>query len=86
MLILKKLPQGSIYPQLTQAPISTYADFLNFFRGGHTIDDNVDAPSVASTTHAAMLRTAITSGHLTKVTCMAIPSEFLVDVSLTKPG
>ena len=40
MLILKKLPQGSIYPQITQAPVSNYADFLNFFRGGHTVDDN----------------------------------------------
>jgi hypothetical protein len=43
MLITKKRPQGSIYPQITQAPITTYADFLNFFRDGHTIDDNVDA-------------------------------------------
>lgn len=86
MLIREKLPPGHIYPQLSQAPITTYADFLNFFRGGHTVDDNVDAPSVASTTHAAMLRTAITSGHLTKVKCMAIPSESLLDVSLTKPG
>jgi hypothetical protein len=47
MLILKKFP-GGLYPQITQAPITTYADFLNFFRGGHTIDDNVDAPAIAS--------------------------------------
>ena len=33
MLIHEKLPQGAIYPQLTQAPISTYADFLNFSVG-----------------------------------------------------
>jgi len=41
MLILQKLPQGINYPQLMEAPISSYADFLNFFRGGHTIDDNL---------------------------------------------
>ena len=34
----KKLPQGAAYPQLTQAPLNNYAEFLNFFRGGHTID------------------------------------------------
>jgi hypothetical protein len=33
MLIKEKLPQGHIYPQITQAPIN-YFDFLNFFRGG----------------------------------------------------
>ncbi|MFI5089080.1 MAG: deaminase [Terriglobales bacterium] len=86
MLILKKLPQGSIYPQITQAPIASYADFLNFFRGGHTIDDNVDAPAIASTMHAAMLRIGIASRHLTKLKNMAIPDEFLADVSLTKSG
>jgi hypothetical protein len=43
MVNTKKLPQGMIYPQITQAPISTYRDFLNFFRGGHTIDDNLGA-------------------------------------------
>jgi hypothetical protein len=58
MLITKKRPQGSIYPQITQAPITTYADFLNFFRGGQTIDDNVDAGAIASTLAAAgLLRT-----------------------------
>ena len=41
MLIDKKLPQGRIYPQITQAP-DTYADFLNSFRDGHTIDDRGD--------------------------------------------
>lgn len=86
MLIHEKLPPGSIYPQLTQAPITTYADFLNFFRDGHTIDDNVDATSISTTTQAAMLRTAITSGHLTKAKNMASRDEFLLDVSLTKSG
>jgi len=86
MLILKKLPQGSIYPQITQAPINNYADFLNFFRGGHTIDDNLGAHTIASTLQAAMLRIAIASGHLTKTRSMAIPYESLADISLTKSG
>ena len=86
MLIREKLPPGHIYPQLTQSPITTYADFLNFFRGGHTIDDNVSAPAVASTMHAAMLKTAIASGHLTWIKNVAIREEFLADVSLTKSG
>jgi hypothetical protein len=46
MLITKKLPQGSIYPQITQAPINSYPDFLNFFRRGHTIDDNLGARAI----------------------------------------
>jgi len=41
MLIHEKLPPGHLYPQITQAPINNYADFLNFSRGGHTIDDNL---------------------------------------------
>jgi hypothetical protein len=63
MLITKKLPQGSIYPQITQAPISTYPDFLNFFRSGHTIDDNLGAGSIQNTMQYAMFSTAIASGH-----------------------
>ena len=86
MLILKKLTQGYIYPQITQAPISNYADFLNFFRGGHTIDNNLGATVIANTPQARMLDTAIASGHLKKTKCMAIPDEFLADVTLTKPG
>jgi pyrimidine deaminase RibD-like protein len=86
MLILRKLPQGSIYPQLTQAPISTYADFLNFFRGGHTIDDNLGATVVAATLQAAMLNISIASGYLTKTRSMAIPNEFLADIFLTASG
>jgi hypothetical protein len=38
MLIREKRPQGSLYPQITQAP-TNYFDFLNYFRGGHTIDN-----------------------------------------------
>lgn len=86
MLILKKLPQGAIYPQLTQAPIGTYADFLNFFRGGHTIDDNLGATVVAATLQAAMLNISIASGYLTKTRSMAIPNEFLADIFLTASG
>jgi pyrimidine deaminase RibD-like protein len=86
MLILKKLPQGAIYPQLTQAPISTYADFLNFFRGGHTIDDNLGATVVAATLQAAMLNISVASGYLTKTRSMAIPNEFLADIFLTASG
>jgi pyrimidine deaminase RibD-like protein len=85
MLILKRLP-GGVYPQITQAPITTYSDFLNFFRGGHTIDDNVDAPAVASSLAAAMLKIGVASRHLTKLKNMAIPDEFLADISLTKSG
>ena len=86
MLILKKLPQGAIYPQLTQAPITTYADFLNFFRGGHTIDDNLGATVVAATMQAAMLSISIKSGYLTKTRSMAIPYESLADIFLTASG
>jgi pyrimidine deaminase RibD-like protein len=85
MLILKKQP-GGMYPQITQVPITTYADFLNFFRGGHTIDDNVDAPVIASTLAAAMLKIGVASRHLTKLKNMAIPDETLADISLTKSG
>jgi hypothetical protein len=86
MLILKKLQQGVIYPQLTDAPINTYADFLNFFRGGHTIDDNVGATSVAITMQGAMLKVSIASGYLTKTRSLAIPDEFLADIFLTASG
>jgi pyrimidine deaminase RibD-like protein len=85
MLIHKKLSLGHIYPQLSQAPISSYADFLNFFRGGHTVDDNTDF-TTANTVQTAMFKTAIASRHLTKSKNMAIPEEFLADVFLTKSG
>lgn len=86
MLITKKLPQGSIYPQITQAPISTYSDFLNFFRGGQTIDDNLGARTIQNTMQYTMFSTAIASGHLTKLKNMAIPDEFLADIFLTESG
>src|SRR4051812_29618163 len=86
MLIKEKLPQGHLYPQITHAPIATYADFLNFFRGGHTIDDNLGATSIAITPHAEILRIGITSGHLTKAKNLAVPSEALADITLTNLG
>jgi len=86
MLITKKLPQGSIYPQITQAPINSYPSFLNFFRGGHTIDDNLGAHSIQNTMQYAMFSTAIASGHLTKLKNMAIADEFLADIFLTETG
>jgi pyrimidine deaminase RibD-like protein len=85
MIIKEKLP--GTYPQITDAPISTYAEFLDFFRGGHTIDDNLTATSIAPTMQAGgMLRTAIASGHLIKGKNMAIPSESLADITLTESG
>jgi len=86
MLITKKLRQGMIYPQLKEAPIKTYADFLNFFRGGHTIDDNLASGATQSTMQYAMFSTAVASGHLTKSKNMAIPDEFLADIFLTEAG
>src|SRR5258708_17855579 len=85
LLIQKKLPPGHIYPQLTQAPITNYADFLNFFRDGQTLDDNNEL-TIAQTVQNAMFKAAIASGHLTKTKNMAMRDEFLVDVSLTKSG
>lgn len=85
MLINKKLPQGYIYPQITQAP-DTYADFLDSFRGGHTIDDNLGATSIAATLQARMLEIAIKSGHLKKTRSAANPTESLADIHLTEAG
>jgi pyrimidine deaminase RibD-like protein len=85
MLIQKKLPQGHFYPQITQTP-GNYADFLDTFRGGHTIDDNLGATSIAATLQAEMLKIAVASGHLKKAKCMAIPDEFLADITLTREG
>lgn len=86
MLITQKLPQGHIYPQITQAPVTSYPDFLNYFRGGHTIDDNLGATSIQNTMQYNFFTTAITSGHLKKLKNMAIPNEFLADIFLTDTG
>jgi hypothetical protein len=85
MLITEKLPPRHIYPQITQVPIS-YAEFLNHFRGGHTIDDNLNATSIASSLQAALIQVALLGGHITKTKNMAMPNEFLADVTLTKAG
>jgi pyrimidine deaminase RibD-like protein len=84
MLIREKLPQGYIYPQITQIP-ENYGDFLATFRGGHTLDDNVNATSIASTIHAAMLKIGVNSGHLKKTNNLLFPNG-LMDVFLTKEG
>jgi pyrimidine deaminase RibD-like protein len=84
MLIKEKLPQGHIYPQITQFPTS-YLDFLAAFRGGQTIDDNLTATVIANTPQAAMLKIGITSGHLTKKGS-PIQGESLVDIFLTDEG
>ncbi len=83
MLIHEKQEPGYIYPQLTKVPITSYADFLDAFRGGHTVDDNF---TTTNTVHNAMFKTAIASGHLTKTKNMAIPNELLADIFLTKSG
>lgn len=85
MLIRTYQPPGHRYPQITDAPIN-YGHFLNHFRGGHTIDDNLDASRIAETMQAGMLKAAIASGHLTKTKNMAMPSESLADITLTESG
>lgn len=84
MLIHEKLPQGHIYPQITQFP-TNYIDFLVAFRGGQTIDNNLTATAIANTPQAAMLNIGITSGHLTKKG-NPIQGESLVDIFLTDEG
>jgi pyrimidine deaminase RibD-like protein len=84
MLIHQKLPHGHIYPQITHAP-KDYADFLNYFRGGHTIDDNLAATSIEATVQARMLEIAINSGHLKK-TKNFLMDNGLADIVLTPLG
>ena len=85
MLIKEKLPSNR-YPQITDAP-TNYAEFVNFFRGGQTIDNNLDEDTpISRTVQANMLKSAVESGHLTKVKNMAVPNEFLLDITLTKSG
>ena len=85
MLIREKRPQGSLYPQITQAP-TNYFDFLNYFRGGRTIDNNLTAGVIASSTQANLLKSAIDSGHLTLSKNMANPDESVADIFLTDEG
>ena len=85
MLIREKRPQGSLYPQITQAP-TNYFDFLNYFRGGHTIDNNLTAGVIAISTQASLLKSAIDSGHLKLTKNMANPDESVADIILTDEG
>jgi pyrimidine deaminase RibD-like protein len=85
MLIRVKRPQGSLYPQITQAP-TNYFDFLNYFRGGHTIDNNLVAGVIANSTQANLLKSAIDSGHLTLSKNIANPDESVADIFLTDEG
>ena len=85
MLIREKRPQGSCYPQITQAP-TNYFDFLNYFRGGHTIDNNLTAGAIAISTQANLLKSAIDSGHLALTKNMANPDESVADIVLTDEG
>jgi pyrimidine deaminase RibD-like protein len=84
MLIHEQLPQGHLYPQITQFS-TNYVDFLAAFRGGQTIDNNLTATSIASTPQAQMLNIAIASGHLTKKG-NPIQGEALLDIFLTEEG
>jgi pyrimidine deaminase RibD-like protein len=59
---------------------------LDAFRGGHTIDDNLGATTIAATLQARMLEIAIASGHLKKTRGTASPNESLADIFLTKSG
>jgi pyrimidine deaminase RibD-like protein len=88
MLIRTPLPQGSSYPQLTQAPVTSYTDFLNFFRGGRTIDNNLDSRQTQATVQYNMLTTAIASGHLAKQgnPFAGKDGAFVVDIFLTEKG
>jgi hypothetical protein len=86
MLITEKRPSGTTYPQLKQVPTNTYADFLNFFRDGHTVDDNLAGPATQATLQYKMLETATASGHLAKSKNRVNPDEFLLDIFLTEAG
>jgi pyrimidine deaminase RibD-like protein len=88
MLIRTPRPQGSSYPQLTQAPITSYTDFLTFFRGGHTIDNNLDSRQTQATVQFNMLTTALASGHLMKQgnPFTGKDGAFIVDIFLTDKG
>jgi pyrimidine deaminase RibD-like protein len=83
MLIHKKLPQGHLYPQITQFP-ANYADFLAAFRGGQTVDNNTYL-TTANTPQTAMYKTALLSGHL-RTEGNPIQGEYLLDIFLTDAG
>jgi len=83
MLIHEKLRPGHLYPQITQFP-ANYADSLEVFRGGQTVDNN-SLLTTADTVQTAMYKTGLASGHLTKKG-NPIQGEFLLDIFLTEAG
>jgi len=83
MLIHEKLRSRHLYPQITQFP-ANYADFLEVFRGGQTVDNNT-LLTKADTVQTAMYKTALASGHLT-IKGNPIQGEFLLDIFLTEEG
>jgi len=83
MLIHEKLPQGHLYPQLTQFP-ANYPDFLAAFRGGQTVDNNTYL-TTGNAVQTHLYKAAIASGHLT-TKGNPIQGEFLVDIFLTETG
>jgi pyrimidine deaminase RibD-like protein len=85
-MLLKEKSPSNRYLQITDAP-TNYPEFLNFFRGGQTIDNNLDGDTpISRTVQANMLKSAVESGHLTKVKNMEVPDESLLDITLTKSG
>jgi pyrimidine deaminase RibD-like protein len=83
MLIHEKLRPGHPYPQITDFPAS-YADFLEVFRNGQTVDNNM-LLTTADTAQTAIYKAALSSGHLTKKV-NPIQEEFLLDIFLTEAG
>ncbi|HEV7674575.1 MAG TPA: deaminase [Candidatus Angelobacter sp.] len=85
-MLLKEKSPSNRYLQITDAP-TNYPEFLNFFRGGQSIDNNLDGDTAISrTVQANMLKSAVESGHVTRVKNMAVPDESLLDITLTKSG
>src|SRR6266566_6458733 len=83
MLIHERLPQGHLYPQLTQFP-ANYPDFLAAFRGGQTVYNNTYL-TTGNAVQTHLYKAAIASGHLT-TKGNPIQGEFLVDIFLTETG
>jgi pyrimidine deaminase RibD-like protein len=85
-MLLKEKSPSNRYLQITEAP-TNYPEFLNFFRGGQSIDNNLDGDAAISrTVQANMLKSAVESGHVTRVKNMVVPDESLLDITLTKSG
>jgi hypothetical protein len=72
-MLLKEKSPSNRYLQITDAP-TNYPEFLNFFRGGQSIDNNLDGDTAISrTVQASMLKSAVESGHVTRVKNMVVP-------------